>query len=128
MSMGICRSRLSTCRVAPCVTRIFDQVKQQQGMDEKLIVACEILCLSMLRCTEQWHGSEKKGVPDALSLLNVNDTPTSNASHGQFMMGHCWWVGGLSFQETASGVLCWQASTSTFTGATMMRPTDCHIC
>ena len=28
----------------------------------------------MLQCTERWHGSEKKGVPDALSLLNVNDT------------------------------------------------------
>ena len=53
---------------------VFDQVKWQQGMDEKLIIAYEILCLSMLRCTEQWHGAEKKGVPDALSLLNVSDT------------------------------------------------------
>ena len=43
-------------------------------MDKKLIVAYEILCLPMLRCTEQWHGLEKKGVPDALSLLNVNNT------------------------------------------------------
>ena len=42
-------------------------------MDEKIIVAYEILCLSTLRCTERWHGSEKKGVLDALSLLNVND-------------------------------------------------------
>ena len=42
-------------------------------MDEKLIVAYKILCLSMLRCTEQWHGYKKKGTPDALSLLNVND-------------------------------------------------------
>ena len=53
---------------------IFDQVKWQQGTDERLIIAYEILCLSMLQCTEWWHGMEKKGVPDALSLLNVNDT------------------------------------------------------
>ena len=24
------------------------------------------------------------------------------------MIGHWWWAGGLSFPETASGVLCWQ--------------------
>ena len=52
---------------------IFDQVKQQQGTDERLIVAYKILCLSTLRCIEWWHGSEKKGMPDALSLLNIND-------------------------------------------------------
>ena len=52
---------------------IFDQVKRQRGKDEKLMVAYEILCLSVLWCTEQWHGYEKKGVPDALSLLHVND-------------------------------------------------------
>ena len=27
----------------------------------------------VLRCTKQQHGSEKHGVPDALSLLNIND-------------------------------------------------------
>ena len=53
---------------------VFDQVKQQRGMDEKLIVAYKILCLSTLQCTERQHGYEKKGVPDALSLLNVNHT------------------------------------------------------
>ena len=46
---------------------VFDQVKWQQGMDGKLIVAYEILCLSTLWCTEQQHGSKKKG------MLNVND-------------------------------------------------------
>ena len=45
---------------------IFDQVKRQRGMDEKLVVAYEILCLSTLPCTEWQHG-HKKGVPDALS-------------------------------------------------------------
>ena len=53
---------------------VFDQVKRQRGIDEKIVVAYKILCLSALRCTEQQHGSERKGLPDALSLLNVNDT------------------------------------------------------
>ena len=53
---------------------VFNQVKLQRGMDEKIIVAYKILCLSVLQCTEQQHGSERKGMPDALSLLNVNDT------------------------------------------------------
>ena len=52
---------------------IFDQVKRQQGTDERLVVAYKILCLSALQCTERRHGSEKKGMLDALSLLNVND-------------------------------------------------------
>ena len=52
---------------------MFDYVKQQRGMDEKLIIAYEILCLSTLQCTEWWHGFKKKGVPDSLYLLNVND-------------------------------------------------------
>ena len=53
---------------------VFNQVKQQRGTDEKIIVAYEILCLSTLQCTEWRHGMERTGVPDALSLLNVNDT------------------------------------------------------
>ena len=36
-------------------------------------MAYEILCLSVLQCTEWQHGFEKKGVPHALSLLNIND-------------------------------------------------------
>ena len=40
----------------------------------RLTVAYEILCLSALQCTEWWHGSKKKGMPDSLSLLNVNNT------------------------------------------------------
>ena len=53
---------------------IFGQVRKQQSMDEKIIVAYEILCLSALQCTEWQHGVEKTGVPNALALLNVNDT------------------------------------------------------
>ena len=43
------------------------------------------------------------------------------------MMGYCWWACDQSFQETIHGILCWPASTSTFTGAAMMRPTARHI-
>ena len=52
---------------------VFDQVKWQRGTDEKLVVAYKILCLSVLRCTEWQHGYKKKGMSDALSLLNIND-------------------------------------------------------
>ena len=52
---------------------IFDQIKKQQRVDEKIVVAYKILCLSVQRCTEQWHRVEKTGVPDALALLNVDD-------------------------------------------------------
>ena len=85
-------------------------------MDEKLIVAYKILYLSALRCTEWRHGYEKKSVPDALSLLNVNMPTISNTLRGQFMMGHYWWGSGLSYLETTSGVLCWWASTSILQG------------
>ena len=36
-------------------------------------MAHKILGLAALHCTEQWHGSEKQGMPDILSLLNFND-------------------------------------------------------
>ena len=104
---------------------VFDQVKQQQGMDEKIIVAYKILCLSALRCTEWQHGSEKKGMPDALSLLNVNDAHHLECL-GQYMMGHCWWVSGLSIQETTHGVRCWLACTGTSTEAVRTRPIARH--
>ena len=52
---------------------VFSQVKKQRSVDEKIVVAYEILCLSVLQCTKQRYGVEKTGVPDALALLNVND-------------------------------------------------------
>ena len=42
-------------------------------MDEKIIAAYEILCLSVLRCTKRRHGVEKTDMPDALALLNMNN-------------------------------------------------------
>ena len=53
---------------------IFDQVKKQWRVDEKIVVAYEILCLSTQRCTKRQHRVEKTSMPDALSLLNVDDT------------------------------------------------------
>ena len=82
----------------------------------------EILGLAALRCTEWRDGLEKQGMPDALSLLN-----TSNASHGRYMMGHCWLGGNLSYPGTASGAPCWWAPSSTFTGAVMMQLTIRHL-
>ena len=52
---------------------IYDQVKCHRGIDEKLVVAYEILSLTVLHCTECRGGSEKHSMPDALSLLNLND-------------------------------------------------------
>ena len=53
---------------------IYDQIKKQRRADEKIIVAYEILCLSVNWCTNRWHGMQKTGMPDAFALLNVDDT------------------------------------------------------
>ena len=53
---------------------IYDQIKKQRRADEKIVVTYEILCLSVNRCTEQWHGFKKTGVTNTLSLLNMDDT------------------------------------------------------
>ena len=52
---------------------IYDQIKKQRRANEKIVVTYEILCLSAQWCTEHRHGVEKTGIPDALSLLNVDD-------------------------------------------------------
>ena len=52
---------------------IFEQIRRQRGADEKIVVAYKMLCLSTQWCTERWHGVEKTSMPDALSLLNVNN-------------------------------------------------------
>ena len=106
---------------------IYNQVKHQRGIDERLVMAYEILGLAGLCCTERQHGSEKQGMPDALSLLILTMSATSNTSRGLYMMGHCWWGGHLSYPGTASGAPCWWAPSSTSTGAAMMRPTVHHI-
>ena len=52
---------------------IYVQGKNSRRVDNKLVLAYEILCISTNHCTNQWNGVEKTGVPDALALLNVND-------------------------------------------------------
>ena len=52
---------------------IYSQIKNLQRANKKIIVTYEILCLSMNRCTDQWHGLKETSVLDALALLNVND-------------------------------------------------------
>ena len=53
---------------------IYDQVKHHRGIDEKLVVAYDILGLTVLHCTEHRGGVKKQGMPDALSQINLNDT------------------------------------------------------
>ena len=52
---------------------IYAQIKHSQRVDDKLVLAYEILCISANQCTDWQNGIEKTGVPDALALLNVND-------------------------------------------------------
>ena len=52
---------------------IYSQVKNLRRVDEKVVLAYEILCLSTNRCTDWQNGIEKTGMPDALALLKMND-------------------------------------------------------
>ena len=52
---------------------IYLQIKNLQRVNEKIVLAYEILCLSMNWCTDWQNGVEKTSMPDALALLNVND-------------------------------------------------------
>ena len=53
---------------------IYDQVKCHRGIDEKLVVAYEILGLATLRCMELLGWVEKHGVPYVVSQINLNNT------------------------------------------------------
>ena len=52
---------------------IYAQIKKLWRADEKIVITCEILCLSTNRCTDWQHGLEKTGMPNALALLNMDD-------------------------------------------------------
>ena len=52
---------------------IYDQVMHQQGCNKKIIASYKILSIMAACCTEHCHGAKKRGMPDALSLINVND-------------------------------------------------------
>ena len=53
---------------------IYDQVKCHKSIDEKLVVAHEILSLTVLCCTECQGWVEKHGMLDAVSQINHNNT------------------------------------------------------
>ena len=104
---------------------IYSQIKNQWRADEKIVITYEILCLSTNRCTDQWHGLKKTGMPNALVLLNVNDTHhleclTGAVYNGVLLVGP--WP---SFQKIVLGVQCWLGYISTSTGAMMMQPISC---
>ena len=52
---------------------IYTQIKNSQRVDDKVVLAYEILCISTNPCMDWQNGVEKTGVPDALALLNVVD-------------------------------------------------------
>ena len=53
---------------------IYDQVKRHREIDEKLVVAYEILSLAVPHCTERRGWVEKTSMPDTLLLVNLKDT------------------------------------------------------
>ena len=52
---------------------VYVQVKNSQRVDDRLVLAYEILCISANCCMDRWNGIEKTGIPDTLALLNVED-------------------------------------------------------
>ena len=52
---------------------VYAQVKNSGRVDDKLVLAYEILCIPTNHCTDRRNGIEKTSVPDALALINVND-------------------------------------------------------
>ena len=52
---------------------VYAQIKNSQRVDDKLVLAYKILCISANRCTDWQNGVKKTGIPDALALLNMAD-------------------------------------------------------
>ena len=52
---------------------VYNQVQCHWGCDKKIVTSYEILSLAVVHCTECHHGIEKRGMLDALSLINVNN-------------------------------------------------------
>ena len=53
---------------------IYNQVKCHRGIDEKIIVAYEIISFAALCCMECQGWVEKSGMLDIMLLVNLNDT------------------------------------------------------
>ena len=52
---------------------VYAQVKNSWRVDDKLLLAYEILCISANHCTDRWNRIKKTSMPDALALLIVED-------------------------------------------------------
>ena len=52
---------------------VYVQVKNSRRVDDKLLLAYEILCISTNHCTDQQNRIEKTSMPDTLALLNMED-------------------------------------------------------
>ena len=53
---------------------IYDQVKCHRGINEKIIVAYEIISFMALHCTEHQGWVEKSHMPDTMPLVNLNNS------------------------------------------------------
>ena len=82
---------------------VYTQIKNSQRVDDKLVLAYEILCISADQCTDWQNGIEKTSMPDALALLNVNDVGHLGCLA---WAAYCWWACGPSFRAIALGVQC----------------------
>ena len=100
---------------------IYAQIKDSP-LDERVMLAYEILCISSNRCTDRRNGVEQMGVPDTLALLNTKDAQHLEclAWPGPFTMVPCWWA------RCPNVAPCWQGCSDTSTGATKMWPIACQ--
>ena len=48
-------------------------MRWQHGCDKKIITSYKILSITAVHCTEHHHRTKKRSIPNALSLINVND-------------------------------------------------------
>ena len=104
---------------------VYVQIKNSQRVDNKLVLAYEILCISANWCTDQQNGIKKTGVPDALALLNMNDVHYLECLvwavyDGMLLVGP--WPELLGDHSWCTGYI------SISTGATRMQPIAHHRC
>ena len=74
---------------------VHDKVRHHRGCDGKIVVSYKILSLMVARCIERRHGTENRGMLDALSLINVNDGQHLECLDGPSMTAHSSLAAGL---------------------------------
>ena len=74
-TMTSCRRATGqTCYSTPWTSCFTFKTKCHSGIDEKIIVAYEIISFTVLCCTEHQGWVEKSHMPDTMLLVNLNDT------------------------------------------------------